>query len=219
MSTRNGLLFIVLLGLWIAVTGTPADADAHRGPVLLIHGWQGSTAQFSDMRAVLEQAGFPVYVVELPGDENIANVRAIGEVVDRARGEHGGGKVDLVGHSMGGLSARYYLKYAGGTETTRTYISMGSSQRGYAPACLLPPAAGGQMCPLNDFIVRLNSGDPTPPPVTYTFLNSTLDATRGDIVGGKWCRAEIPDVKHADEPSHPRFIAAVRKALEGQCPA
>ncbi|MFC9892548.1 lipase family alpha/beta hydrolase [Nocardia sp. NPDC127579] len=211
---RNHLLVAAALVL----CATPPASAAQANPVLLVHGWQGSAGQFAPMRTVLEQAGFPVYAVELPGDENYANVRAIAAAVVRARQEHGGSRVDLVGHSMGGLSARYFLKYEGGTDAVRTYVSMGSAQRGYLPACVLPPDGGGQMCPANEFITRLNTGDPTPGPVTYTFLNSSLDSTRHDIVGGNWCRAEIPGVRHADEPGDPRFAAAVRKALAGECP-
>ncbi|MGW0251865.1 esterase/lipase family protein [Nocardia goodfellowii] len=217
-ARRSGRLPVIVLALLIALgLSTPAHADVGREPVLLIHGWQGSTAQFAAMRTALEHDGFPVYVVDLPGEENLANAQAISRVVERARQEHNDREVALVGHSMGGLSARHYLKFLGGTEHTRHYISMGTAQRGYAPACLLPPANGGQLCPLNSFLIQLNSGDPTPPPVTYTFLNSSLDATRNDTIGGNWCRAEIPGVEHADEPADPRFIAAVRHALDGGC--
>ncbi|MBF6135073.1 alpha/beta fold hydrolase [Nocardia otitidiscaviarum] len=210
------IVVALLAGLCSA---TSAAADTGREPVLLIHGWRGSVAQFDTMRAALEREGYPVYVVDLPGDENLANARTIADVAERARRAHGHDRVSLVGHSMGGLSARHYLRFLGGTDTTRGYISMGTGQRGYAPACLLAPDQGGQMCPVNPFIIQLNTGDPTPAPVTYTFLNSSRDATRHDVIGENWCRAEIPDVEHADEPGDPKFIAAVRDALVGRCPA
>jgi len=45
--------------------------------------------------------------------DNVETARALSEAIERIRAAHGqpGLKVDLVAHSMGGLVARYYLKY------------------------------------------------------------------------------------------------------------
>ncbi|MEU4222670.1 alpha/beta fold hydrolase [Nonomuraea sp. NPDC026600] len=209
------LAFALLAGL---CTGSPAQG-AQREPVILVHGWNGSPTEFAQMQTALEQAGYPTYAIDLPGEENVANAQAISALVEQARQEHDGSKVSIVGHSMGGLSARHYLKFLGGAGKTLSYISMGTGQLGYWPACLLPAGQGGQMCPSNSFITQLNSGDPTPDPVRYTLLASSLDDTRNDVIAGVWCRAEFAGVAHADEPSSPVFIDAVLSALDGRCPA
>ncbi|WP_113703099.1 esterase/lipase family protein [Nonomuraea lactucae] len=198
--------------------GPPAHA-ARREPVILVHGWNGEPGQFARMKAALKRAGHPAYAIDLPGEENIANAEAIAKLVARVRRKHGGGKISIVGHSMGGLSARHYLKFLGGAGETRSYVSMGTGQRGYAPACLLPSEQGGQMCPTGGFIRRLNSGDPTPGPVRYTLLASSLDETRDDTIDGVWCGAEFAGVRHADEPRTRVFIDAVLSALDGRCPS
>ncbi|MCA2223604.1 esterase/lipase family protein [Nonomuraea aurantiaca] len=212
------LLIIAVALLGGLCTGSPAQG-AQREPVILVHGWNGSPTEFTQMRTALEQAGYPTYAIDLPGEENLANAQAIADLVEQARSEHAGSKVSLVGHSMGGLSARHYLKFLGGAGKTLSYISMGTSQLGYWPACLLPAGQGGQMCPTSGFIGRLNSGDPTPDPVRYTLLTSSLDETRNDVIAGVWCRAEFAGVPHADEPTSPVFIDAVLSALDGRCPS
>ncbi|MEV6159025.1 alpha/beta fold hydrolase [Nonomuraea sp. NPDC052129] len=212
------LLIIAVALLGGLCPGSPAQG-AQREPVILVHGWNGSATEFAQMQTALEQAGYPTYAIDLPGEENLANAQAIADLVEQARGEHGGSKVSLVGHSMGGLSARYYLKSLGGAAKTLSYISMGTGQLGYWPACLLPAGQGGQMCPTSSFITQLNSGDPTPDPVRYTLLTSSLDETRNDVIAGVWCRAEFAGVAHADEPASPVFIDAVLSALDGRCPS
>ena len=212
-------LLIIAFALLAGVcTGSPAQG-AQREPVILVHGWNGSPTEFAQMQTALEQAGYPTYAIDLPGEENIANAQAISGLVEQARQEHGGSKVSIVAHSMGGLSARHYLKVLGGAGKTLSYISMGTSQLGYWPACVLPAAQGGQMCPTSSFIRQLNSGDPTPDPVAYTLLTSSLDETRNDVIAGVWCRAEFAGVPHADEPSSQVFIDAVLSALDGRCPS
>lgn len=219
-SRRRRITGLVTAGILLAGLGTCQQVQAaQREPVILIHGWNGSPTEFAQMEAALEQAGHPAYTIDLPGEENIANAGAIRDLVAQVRQENGGGKVSLVGHSMGGLSARYYLKSLGGADATLSYVSMGTGQRGYWPACLLPANQGGQMCPTSTFISQLNSGDPTPDPVRYTLLVSSLDETRNDVIDGVWCKAEFPGVAHADEPKSQVFIDGVISALDGTCPS
>ncbi|MEV4112298.1 alpha/beta fold hydrolase [Nonomuraea sp. NPDC049695] len=217
---RRHIGVLVVAGTLLAGSGTAHAAQAaEREPVILIHGWNGSPTEFTQMEAALEQDGHPAYAIALPGGDNVANAEAIRTLVTQVRQEHGGGKVSLVGHSMGGLSARHYLKFLGGADATLSYVSMGTGQRGYWPACLLPANQGGQMCPSSTFLSRLNGGDPTPDPVRYTLLASSLDETRNDVIDGVWCRAEFPGVAHADEPKSQVFIDGVISALDGQCPS
>src|SRR5690242_3748556 len=90
----------------------PAEGPGATGrPVVLVHGWLGSPDNFTTMKAALQADGYPVYTIKLPGQENVANANALVGIVAKASSEHGGAKVDLVTHSMGGLSARYYLKF------------------------------------------------------------------------------------------------------------
>jgi triacylglycerol lipase len=218
---RYGLVWALLAAglLAGAVLGPPAGADEpNRGPVILVHGWGGSAANMAVMRDAFTAAGYPTYTIDLPGQNNITNGHAIAGLVQTVKAETGAAKIHLVGHSMGGLSARYYLKRLGGVDNVRTYVSMGTSQYGYRPACLLGEQDGGQMCPSSSFLRELNADDDTPGAVAYSTLRSTRDTPHITRLDGGACFHEIAGVKHSDEPESPLFIEAALAAVGGTCP-
>ncbi|MEU8896325.1 alpha/beta fold hydrolase [Nocardia sp. NPDC048505] len=217
-----------------AVLGVPVVAEAApaANPVLLVHGWTANgllpvDADWADaLRDALEAKGHPVYVVDLPGERNVPNAEAIAAVARQASREHGGRAIDVVGHSMGGLSARYFVKYLGGQEFTEHYVSIGTGQYGYAPTCVLPLDGGGEMCPASRFLTTLNEGDDTPGEVAYTTLRAIADDAGplhsprdSRALEGRSCVANgIDGGPHADEPKNPVVIAAIVDALHDRCP-
>jgi len=202
-----------------ALSAAPASAgEAGREPVILVHGWAGSSTDMSALRDAFTAAGYPAYVVQLPGQNNVVNANTIADLVHTARAQTGAAKVHLVGHSMGGLSTRWYIKRLGGAAEVHTYVSMGSAQYGYLPACLLGEQDGGQMCPFNPFLWALDEGDDTPGDVAYTTIRSTKDAVDVTRLDGGACFHEIAGVEHADEPRSLPFIAAAMAAVGGTCP-
>ena len=217
---RIGRLLLAAVVVTGALTGGSASGAvaAQRDPVILVHGWMSNSWSFHGMIDELRRAGYPVYAMDLPGQDNLVNAKAVARLVDEVAGRHGG-KVNLVGHSMGGLSTRHYLKFLGGAGRVGHYVSMGSPQYGSTDACLLPELLGGQMCFSSGFLAELNAGDDTPGPVRYTTIRSTLDKpAEANRLDGGACFHDIPDVKHADEPSSPKFSAAVLTTIGGTCP-
>ncbi|WP_168200707.1 alpha/beta fold hydrolase [Allokutzneria sp. NRRL B-24872] len=201
-----------------ATAGTPERGARHHSPVVLVHGWMSSSLPFLAMNVSLRQAGYPVYMIDFPGQDNLVNAAVVAEVVDRVAARHRS-RVHVVGHSMGGLSTRHYIKFMGGARHVEQYVSMGSPQYGSVEACLLPESGGGQMCHTSRFMARLNSGDDTPGPLRYTTIRSTLDVpARATWLDGGACFHDIPGVPHALEPASAAFIAAVRETLSGTCP-
>ena len=95
--------------------------------------------------------------------------------------------VDIVAQSMGGLSARYFIKTIG-TSRVDAYVSLGTPQYGLLRACLLFSSQGGQMCPSRSFLRSLNTGDDTPTGVYWTTIYSRTDdgpcLARADLAGG-----------------------------------
>jgi len=231
LTFRTALRTLAAAGLLAGAAATAAPAGAapatSHTPVILVHGWNAgdAPAAFKGIRTALEAAGHPVYLADLPGEMNVANAAAIGRLADKASAEHGGTKVDLVAHSMGGLSARYYLKYLGGTSRVSHYVSMGTGQYGLLPGCLLPADNGGEMCTYSPFLANLNRGDDTPSDVSYTTLrgvedDSSASGARHDrsLDGGACVRDGVDGGPHPGEPNNAVFIALVQEALNGHCP-
>ncbi|MEO9185134.1 MAG: alpha/beta fold hydrolase, partial [Kofleriaceae bacterium] len=56
--------------------------------------------------------------------------RQLGWFVDEVRAATGADQVDLIGHSMGGVVARYFVKLAGGDAAVHRVITIGSPHAG-----------------------------------------------------------------------------------------
>jgi len=118
-----------------------------------------------------------------------ANARNAGEIaawVDQILAETGAEKVDLVSHSMGGLSTRHYVKFLGGIDKVDDYVCLASPQHGRLSTLVTP--AKGDVRPDSAFLENLNDGDETPGGV----LPDT-EGWRDDPVGqGGYNGAHVP---------------------------
>ncbi len=189
--------------------------------VLLVHGYRSSPSAFDAMRDRLANLGIPSIEVGLPGEDNIANAEAIRDLI-AARGLT---SVDIVAHSMGGLSARWYAKALGGSSGPSPilvhYVSLATPHYGLAGACLLPPTDGGQLCPASPFLAQLNEGDDTPGATAYTSIISTTDGLVPEAASrldGGACLAEVSGVDHFGMRTDAGVFRLVVQALRGDCP-
>jgi len=213
------VLALTALTLDAAPAGMTAAAEAaSKVPVILVHGYGGSTASFDVMAARLARRGHTVVAIELPGDDNVANAKAIRDLV----ADRGWTEVAIVGHSMGGLSSREWIRFYGGRKVAVTYVSLGSPQQGLDVACVLPPANGGQMCPDGPFLRKLNAGDETPGTLSWTSVASTTDqlvpvsATR--LTGGA-CNVRVTGPDHSGLLTDAAVFRIVAYAIDGKrCP-
>jgi len=80
----------------------------------------------------------------------------------------GADKIDLVSHSMGGLSSRYYVKFLAELDSIDDYVSLGSPHHGDGDP--LPGWCYNINNGMNPLLLMLNEGDETPGGV----LNDTL---------------------------------------------
>jgi triacylglycerol lipase len=196
----------------------PTPVAAAGEPVLLVHGFRGSPSSFDTMKARFVADGRQAVAIALPGQDNIVNARAIRDFISA----RGWSSVDVVAHSMGGLSSRYFAKSLSGTAKLDAYVSLGSPQRGIYSACTLPSWYGGQMCPYSSFITNLNSGDDTPGDPAYTTIYSTADvyvpASRSRLDGGA-CHVQVSGVSHGglltDAAVYQRTLAATKRTCPG----
>ncbi|MEX2225939.1 MAG: alpha/beta fold hydrolase [Dehalococcoidia bacterium] len=219
-----GLVALFALMLGAALTGGNSGGStseaAEINPVILVHGWNGSASSMATLKSRFEANGRQAFSLTLPGQNNVTNASAIRTLVNNVKAQTGATQVDLVAHSMGGLSTRYYLKNLGGTSSVAQYVSLGSPHYGLALACFLFTNSGGQMCPWSSFLGALNSGDDTPGSPLYTTIYSTSDGlvpTSSSRLDGGACFKQISGVSHTNLTQDAGVFALVLSGVDGTC--
>jgi triacylglycerol lipase len=193
------------------VAASPTD------PVMLVHGYRGNVSTWADMKTYLEAHGRTVYAIDLPGQDNVQNAKAIGQTLKRLHWK----TVDIVGQSMGGLSARWFAKYVTSSTTVDAYVSLGTPQYGIWSACLLPYTYGGQMCPTSRFLSDLNAADDTPGATAWTTIYSTSDEyvpNDSSRLDGGACFVQVSGPTHNTMDNDPGVMAATLAAIDDGCP-
>jgi triacylglycerol esterase/lipase EstA (alpha/beta hydrolase family) len=185
MRARAAAL-LVALPAWVAA-GAPAFAAAEgaHNPVLIVAGTLSPAFALAPLARRLRQDGFTVFTMRLPrfGLGDIAvSARSVAARAAAIRAETGAARVDVIGHSQGGLENRYFLKFLGGSEAVGTYVSLGTPQYGTILAGFgrlvarcLGVVACRQMAPGSAFLADLNTGDDSPGAPRYVSIYTVLD--------------------------------------------
>ncbi len=103
------------------------DADVHPVPVVLVHGILGDATNFAILRRRLARHGmrrFSSFVYRPRLDYQRLAAR-FGEHVASVCRDTGATQVDVVGHSLGGLVARYFVQ-TGGARSVRRLVTLGT---------------------------------------------------------------------------------------------
>jgi triacylglycerol esterase/lipase EstA (alpha/beta hydrolase family) len=176
---------------------------AHPFPVILVHGtianmddnWQAASP-------VLANHGYCVFAFNYGGTSATAAIQGTGEIaasaaqlssfVNEVLAATGSARVDLVGHSQGGMMPRYYLDFLGGAAKVATFVALAPSNYGTTldgltklasllGASSLINAGLSTVCEAcveqeqgSSFLAGLNA-TPTVAGVTYTVIESVDD--------------------------------------------
>jgi triacylglycerol esterase/lipase EstA (alpha/beta hydrolase family) len=180
---------VLFPGAEIGAPLPPIDEELRRRrhPIILLHGYGDQPYGSQDMARSLRRDGWTVYVFETP-QMGLAGVdAAIGslhELVTRVKHETGAAKVDLVGHSQGGVIARAFVKFGNDAASVGRVVSLASPHNGLkawfngpidamlGSRVLAPLVSHGldELLMGRAFWGRLNAGDPTPGDVRYTSI-------------------------------------------------
>jgi triacylglycerol lipase len=215
---RVGRRFVALV-FAVALVGAgavPVMAADPPDPILLVHGYRGDPSTWADMIANFADVGRTAVAIDLSSEDNVVNSRAIQAFIVAKGWQH----VDIVAQSMGGLSARQYIKFLK-PSVVDTYVSLGTPQYGITAACLLPSWYGGQMCPSSSFLRNLNKGDDTPGKVYWTTIYSATDGivpnASSRLDGGACFVFENPGVGHNEMDNDPTIFQHVLAAVDRTC--
>ncbi|MCE0767156.1 alpha/beta fold hydrolase [Pseudonocardia kujensis] len=198
------------------------DVEAAGTPVLLIHGIMDNRSVFTVFRRALRKRGFGAVLAinySLLTDDLRSAARAVGEHVERLREVTGAEKVHIVGHSLGGVIARYYVQRLGGSEFVDSLVTLGSPHTGSNTAYLLPTPLARQLRPGSDVMAEL--AEPAPDCTTrFLVVWSRMDQM---VVPQRNARLrhpdldvtelELDDVGHLALPVDPRTVHAVVTGL------
>jgi triacylglycerol esterase/lipase EstA (alpha/beta hydrolase family) len=220
-----------------APTVSPPGADnwscrptaQHPYPVILVHGtlanmndnWQAASP-------VLANHGYCVFAFNYGGSSPASDLQGTGDIaasaqrlasfVSQVLAATGAEKVDLVGHSQGGMMPRYYINFLGGAARVDKLIALAPSNYGTTldgltalgqKLSLIGPvnsvlATTCQACVQQEagssFLASLNA-QPTVPGVSYTVIEST-----GDEVVTPYTNAFLPPAPNVTNIT-----------LQGQC--
>ncbi|WP_192583600.1 esterase/lipase family protein [Streptomyces albicerus] len=170
--------------------------ERHPDPVVLVHGlFATPSVNWPFVAEGLRKAGFCVFALTYGtgnGEYPLPAVAPLEEsakdlkhYVDRVRIVTGAKKVDLVGHSAGGLMPRQYLRFEGGARFVDDLVALGPPNHGTefrSPWHDMPKWVANAFCPSclqftagSKFIVHLNEGHEVEPGVSYTTISTKLD--------------------------------------------
>lgn len=194
-----------------------------RLPVVLAPGAVGQDLLYWNvMQWRLEREGHPVYPLTFPrfsfGDHR-ESARLLAEKVEEVRASEEADQVILVGHSMGGLVARWYLRYLRGSRDVAQLVCLGTPHQGTWAAYVGLPLKGARMVrPGSMFLEKLNDGGRAP---DVPLLNIV---SRFDTVVLPWRNALLKG-EHVENRTHvgnhwsllvsPRVHRWILEALEG----
>ncbi|HEY9243971.1 MAG TPA: alpha/beta fold hydrolase [Streptosporangiaceae bacterium] len=203
---------------------------AHPDPVILVHGtlanmndnWQAASP-------ILANHGYCVFAFNYGGSSATADLQGTGDIaasaaqlatfVSQVLAATGAAKVDLVGHSQGGMMPRYYLNFLGGAAKVNTFVALAPSNYGTTLDGLTVLGTDiGLIEPINSllattctacveqedgsaFLAKLNAA-PTVAGVNYTVIE-----TKGDEVVTPYRNAFLPAAPNVSNIT-----------LQNQCP-
>ena len=175
-------------------------SDEHPDPDLLSNGTTANAYEnWANLSQKLSDAGYCVFAGNF-GGTTVSFVQTVGPIADTAKalaafGETvlrvtGAKKLDVVGHSQGGMNIRYWIKYLGGADKIGRLIGLSPSNHGTDLFGLLStleripgvPAGIGAVCPScneqavgSAFLTDLNAGGETVSGVQYTVIQTRYD--------------------------------------------
>jgi triacylglycerol esterase/lipase EstA (alpha/beta hydrolase family) len=178
-------------------------SSTHPDPVVLVPGTFADMADnFNSISPLLYDHGYCVFALNYGGSPG-SPIQSIGEIsasaaqlaafVGRVVAATGAARVDLVGHSQGGMMPQYYLKFLGGAAKVNRFVALAPSSHGTSLDGLVTLASDFGLLGLTNslvspaceacveqeagsaFLTNLNAGGDTARGATYTVIETRHD--------------------------------------------
>jgi triacylglycerol lipase len=151
-ETLATLREVVLMPRDIAAM-VPVGLEAKDDVVVLLHGFFASAGVFRPMRGAIEKTGSKIASFSYAPGAGIPRIaRSLARLVERIPRAC---RLHLVGHSLGGLVARYYVQELGGHARVAQTISLGSPFGGTERARRFRILVGRELCRTSPLLARM----------------------------------------------------------------
>jgi triacylglycerol lipase len=171
------MLVVAVLAAAALAPGALASAN---DPILFVHGWSESGTVWNTMIRNFEREGWRREELNnfsyRTSQSNVTTARDIESRIATIRRNTGAAKVDIITHSMGGLSSRYYIKTLRHEADVDEWVSLGGPNHGTTTASFCFETSCVEMRPRSAFLTALNEGDETPGAVNYGTWWSSCDS-------------------------------------------
>ena len=203
---------------------------AHPTPVVLVHATGVNLgANWAVLSPKLANAGYCVYAFNygmtwlsagrIGGlGEISASARTLSTFVDKVRTSTGAPKVDLVGHSQGGMMPNYYIKFLGGATKVRTFVGLSPSNHGTSLSGIVTLGANLNLIGFANTILWASGLSGLQQQMSTSSFQKNLFAS-GDTVAGP--RYVVIQTKYdlVVTPYRNAFLAGAENILiQDQCP-
>lgn len=204
------------------------DASLLDLPVVFVHGITGEGANWEVVIDDLVANGWDpdlLFAETFEDPEwgcNVDNAATIDRWVDAVLRATGASQVQLVAHSMGTLSSRYYLKHHAEEGVVHNYITLGGMHHGLQSSCSpdfpFKPCTWDEICTTGPFVEALNAAPTTPNAAHYVSIYGTGDETvpnwSSQLTGA--FEIELQGLEHFGPNGvieHPDALDEIRRAL------
>jgi pimeloyl-ACP methyl ester carboxylesterase len=198
----------------VGFLGLPVSLRQRTGPrpIILLHGYAMSRANFLPMARRLARAGLgPVFGFEYWSLGRTSKAaKRLGRYVERVCEATASPRVDLVGHSMGGVVSRYYAVFGGGADRIRNLITLGTPHRGTDVSGFGIGRSSRELYPGSSTMDRLGSAR-LPPEIRCTAIWSRSDAL---VPGARNARLQGVEEIIYDDIGHMTLLTSRRVTAE-----
>ena len=199
----------------------PALSQGHTG-LLLVHGFVCNRGLWNPWLRQFTAMGVPVAAVSLEPvfgsiDDYVVQVEEAVQRLERATGE----KPLLVGHSMGGLAIRAWMRAHDGIARVRGVVTVGTPHHGTWLGQWSFSANGQQMRLGSDWLTQLAASETASSRSLFLCCyghcdNIVFPVSSACLPGAQICH--VPATAHIDLIHHPRVMAEVLARLDRQQP-
>lgn len=183
---------------------------------------------YAPLATRLRNAGYRTYIWGIPNGgfgDIAASAGTFAAFADQVRAQTGAARVDLIGHSQGGLVGRYFVKYLGGDAEVDSLVSLAAPHYGTVEANVatmfgfgtcLGVVACQQMSTGSAFLNDLNAGPDQIGSVSFTNIATSFD----EIVipyGNAYLHNDTPNNRNAFVQSQCplRIVGHILIAVDG----